>query len=201
MNDVDLLKEGLNVIKSERISLERLEKNIGNNFVKACKLILQNKGRLMISGVGKSGHIGNKLAATFSSLGTPCYFVHAAEAVHGDSGMIEPDDIVIIISNSGETMEVLNFLPILLKRGVTIIAVTAYKDSTLAKNSNLVINTFCEREADFLDLAPTNSSMLTLCIGDALAITVARARGFSKEKFALFHPGGSLGKQLREKIQ
>lgn len=147
-------------------------------------------------GVGKSGHIGSKIAATLSSTGTPSFFVHSTEALHGDLGMIEEKDITILISNSGETNEVLNTIPSIQKIGAKIISITRNSESTLAKNSDVALTYAYDTEADHLNLAPTTSSTLCLVIGDCLATAVSENKGFKSEDFHLYHPGGSLGKQL-----
>lgn len=155
--------------------------------------IMECKGKIIFLGVGKSGIIGKKLAATFSSTGTSSFFVHATEALHGDLGMIQAEDIVIMISNSGETGEVIATIPSIRKRGSFIISMTSKPESTIAKSSDIHLNLSVKKEADPLDLAPTNSSTATLVIGDALALTLSKEKNFGKSDFAVCHPGGSLG--------
>ncbi len=166
------------------------------DFAQAVRLILNCKGRLVVSGVGKSGHIGRKLAATFASTGTPAFFVHAAEAAHGDLGMITKDDIVLGISYSGETNELLMIVPILKREGATLIAMTGNPESSLARHADCHINCHVEREACPLNLAPTSSTTCTLALGDAPAVACLSAKGFRKEDFARSHPGGALGRRL-----
>ncbi|MBL4954817.1 SIS domain-containing protein [Neobacillus sp. YIM B02564] len=185
-----------NVMNSEIDTMLQVKENIDQSYERAVEKILNCTGKVILLGVGKSGHIGKKLAATFASTGTPSFFVHATEAVHGDLGMIEKEDVVIAISNSGETKEVLNTLPSLRRIGASILSITGNKNSTLAKSSEIAIEVRVEREADQHNLAPTNSSTATLVVGDALALTVSQLKGFKKEDFGLYHPGGSLGKQL-----
>lgn len=160
------------------------------------ELLAANPGRLVISGLGKSGHIGVKMAATLASTGTPSFFVHSTEALHGDAGMVAEGDVVMLISNSGRTAEVLRFAEVLGHRGIAMIAVTKDADSPLARAANVVVPLAVDREADPLDLAPTASTTATLAVGDALAIALMKARHFTKEQFAVFHVGGSLGSAL-----
>jgi arabinose-5-phosphate isomerase len=183
-------------IEIEANALKTLVQQIDWYYEEAVNLIQSSKGKVVITGVGKSGHMGKKIAASLASTGTPAFFVHSTEGVHGDLGMIEKDDVVIMISNSGETAEVLNLLPSLNKIGCKRIALTSKGDSTLAKECDVPLIYQYDREADHLGLAPTTSSTLTLVIGDALALALSRARDFKKEDFHLYHPGGSLGKKL-----
>jgi arabinose-5-phosphate isomerase len=206
-----------NVIRLEAEAIKGLIDKIDKRFVGAAEMILNSKGRVVITGVGKSGHIGQKIAATLASTGTPAFFVHAVEAFHGDLGMILKDDVVIAISYSGETAEVVNLLPHIKGIGAKIIALTGRVGSTLAKNSDEVLDIGVRSETDpkgerrkakgeekkarraeggIIDLAPTSSSIATLALGDALAIALATVRGFAAKDFAKFHPGGSLGKRL-----
>lgn len=195
MSIKDMISE---VMESEINSIIGVKENIDDSYEQAVEKILNCKGKVIFLGVGKSGHIGRKLAATFASTGTPAFFVHATEAVHGDLGMIEKGDIVIAISNSGETKEVLNTLPSIEMIGATLLSMTGNKNSTLAKKSDISIEVRIDGEADQHNLAPTSSSTATLVVGDALAVTLSRMKGFKKEDFGLYHPGGSLGKQLLE---
>tara|TARA_B100001123_G_scaffold215281_1_gene243029 strand:- start:205 stop:819 length:615 start_codon:yes stop_codon:yes gene_type:complete len=185
-------------IRSEIDALESLLQAIDENFVKVVDLISCSLGRVMITGVGKSGHVGNKIAATLASLGTPSYFVHATEGVHGDLGMITSEDIVIAISNSGQTRETLDLISPIRRIGAKLVAVTSRPDSELARQADLVLNIGVQTEADPLGLAPTNSTTATLVLGDALAITLSVNKKFTQKDFGKFHPGGSLGKKIQE---
>jgi len=193
-------KIALGVLNMEIESLKHLSNSLDENFEKAINLIYKCKGKLVITGIGKSGHIGKKMAATFASTGTSSFFVHATEALHGDLGMITKNDIVLAISNSGETKEVLEMIPSLKIIGVKIISITGNRESSLAKASDVHIEVKIAREADHLNLAPTSSSTAMLVLGDAMAITLSEIKGFKEEDFAVFHPGGSLGKKLLGKI-
>jgi arabinose-5-phosphate isomerase len=184
------------VIEMEASAIKALSDQIGPNFELAVNLIRSCKGKVIITGVGKSGHIGKKIAASLASTGTPAFFVHSTEGVHGDLGMIQKEDVVILISNSGETSEVLSLLPSLIKIGSRTIVITSNKKSTLAESCDVALTYHYEREADHLGLAPSTSSTLTLVIGDALAIALSRLKDFKKEDFHLYHPGGSLGAKL-----
>lgn len=191
-------EEIVKVLNIESTAISKLSENIDDRFEDAVNLIMECSGKVVISGVGKSGHIGKKIAATFASTGTPSFFVHSTEGVHGDLGMIEKNDLVILISNSGETQEVLNLIPTLKKIGVKSLAITSNNESTLAKNVDVQLIYSYEKEADSLNLAPSTSSTLTLVIGDALALTVSKLKKFTNDDFYLYHPGGSLGKKLSE---
>lgn len=193
MNYISTIKS---VIENEAAALIQLSENIGENYEEAIELLLSCTGKVIISGVGKSGHVGKKIAASLASTGTPSFFVHATEGVHGDLGMIQKEDIVIMISNSGETAEVLSLLPTLNKIGVKKIVITSRIESTLAKVCDVSLSYKYLNEADHLGVAPTTSSTITLVIGDALAATLSFIKGFKKEDFHLYHPGGSLGQQL-----
>lgn len=189
---------GKEVLRNEAEAILGIEKLIDQTpeFAQAAELILSLKGRLVVSGVGKSGHIGRKLAATFASTGTPAFFVHAAEASHGDLGMITADDAVLGISYSGETNELLSIIPTLKREGIPLIAMTGNPDSSLARHSDVHLNCRVEKEACPLNLAPTSSTTVTLALGDALAVSCLSAKGFQKEDFARSHPGGALGRRL-----
>jgi len=169
---------------------------LGNTFEQACQCILDCEGRVVVTGMGKSGHIANKIAATLASTGTPAFFVHPGEASHGDLGMITPKDLVLAISNSGETSEVLSILPIIKRMGVGLIGLASVPSSTLANLSDVYVNIPVEQEACPMNLAPTASTTATLAVGDALAIAVLNARDFDERDFARSHPGGSLGRRL-----
>ena len=184
------------VIEAEIAGLAAVRDRLDQSFEKAADLVLNCEGKVVFTGVGKSGHIGRKLAATFASTGTPAFFVHADEALHGDSGMIEARDLVIAISNSGETAELLGLVEIIKQIGATIVAMTAGEASTLARAAAVTLNIGVPREADPYNIVPTTSAAATLALGDALAVVVMRKRGFTKEDFAVFHPGGALGARL-----
>ncbi len=187
---------GLAVIKTETDAISKLTQHINEDFIDACELILQCEGKIAVIGMGKSGHIGNKIAATLASTGTAAFFVHPGEASHGDLGMITKGDVALALSNSGETAEVLSILPILKRLGVPLISITGNPSSTLATLSDAAINASTDKEACPLGLAPTSSTTAALVMGDALAIALLEARGFTEADFALSHPGGSLGRRL-----
>ena len=184
------------VLRIEADAVARLIERLDDNFDRAIDLIMNCKGRVVVTGMGKSGHIGSKIAATLASTGTPALFLHPAEGIHGDLGMVTKGDIVIALSNSGETEELSRMLPSLKRIGIKIIALTGNTDSTLAKNSDVVIDVGVKEEACPLGLAPTASTTATLAMGDALAVVLLDRRGFKEEDFACYHPGGSLGKRL-----
>ncbi|MDJ0626396.1 MAG: KpsF/GutQ family sugar-phosphate isomerase [Candidatus Caenarcaniphilales bacterium] len=184
------------VIELEAKYLQKLSSLIGEEFYNAVKLILQTKGRVVVTGMGKSGHIANKIAATMASTGTPSFFVHPAELAHGDFGMLTQEDIVIAISNSGETSELTSILIPIKRRGLGLIGITSNVNSTLGEYSDIALDLGVDEEACPLNLAPTTSTTATLALGDALAVSLMNQRGFSKEDFAKFHPGGSLGRRL-----
>ena len=185
-----------NVIRTEAEAVGLMENRIDNNFENAVQKIINCNGRVICSGIGKSGLISQKIAATMSSTGTPAYFVHPAEAIHGDLGMIANDDILIIVSNSGETTELIQIIPSIKKKSITIIGLIGRKNSTLAFESDIYLDASVNKEACTLDLAPTASTTATLAMGDALAISLLELKGFGREDFALLHPGGILGKRL-----
>ena len=182
-------------------SLKEVANSIGDDFTAAVNAILESKGKLIVAGVGKSGLIGRKIAATLASTGTPSFFLHPGEAFHGDLGMVEHSDLVILISYSGETDEVLKIIPFLKWNNNKIISITGNPNSTIAKNSDYHLNVCVTREACPLELAPTSSTTVTLVMGDALAIALMEARQFQHEDFARFHPGGSLGRKLLVKVK
>ena len=193
----DKLKSlGKAVIETEQEAILSLSERIDNKFVDACHIIFDCKGRIVVTGMGKSGHVANKIAATLASTGTPSFFVHPGEASHGDLGMITPDDVVIALSNSGETDEIVALLPVIKRLNTPLITLTGDPDSTLAKTSNINIDVSVKKEACPLGLAPTSSTTAALAMGDAIAVALLEKRGFTKEDFAKSHPGGSLGKQL-----
>jgi arabinose-5-phosphate isomerase len=198
MKSINRAKE---VFEIESQAIRNLALNLDNNFEQAVESILSLKGKLIVSGMGKSGIIGSKIAATLASTGTPSFFLHPAEAYHGDLGMIEKDDMVLLISNSGETDEVLKLIPFLKEQGNITLSMSANPNSTLAKNTHYYLNISVEEEACPLQLAPTSSTTATLAMGDALAVVVMEKRGFKDTDFALFHPGGSLGRRLLTKVE
>ena len=200
MDAAKLKALGLAVIETETAALDALRARIDEHFVAACRLMLECHGRVVVLGMGKSGHIGGKIAATLASTGTPAFFVHPGEASHGDLGMITPRDVVLAISNSGETQELLTLLPIIKRLEVPLISMTGNPASTLARAADTHIDVGVEREACPLGLAPTSSTTATLAMGDALAIAMLEVRGFTAEDFALSHPGGSLGRRLLLRI-
>ena len=190
------LKLAREVIEIEAEGVMGLIERLDDGFVRAHAAILRCKGRVVVRGMGKSGHIGSKIAATLASTGTPAFFMHPAEASHGDLGMITGEDVVIALSNSGETSEIAVILPALKRRGVTIIAMTGNPESTLAREADIHLNAGVEKEACPLNLAPTTSTTAALALGDALAVALLDARGFRPEDFATHHPGGALGRRL-----
>lgn len=196
LQDQKLRDLALAVIQIETRAIAALAGRIDDDFVAACRLMFACTGRIVVTGMGKSGHIAGKIAATLASTGTPAFFVHPGEASHGDLGMITKQDVVLALSNSGETDEVITILPIIKRLGVPFIAMTGNPDSTLAKFATIHINVSVEEEACPLGLAPTSSTTAVLVMGDALAISLLEARGFTRDDFALSHPGGSLGKRL-----
>lgn len=181
-------------------ALSSLAKTLDDSFAEACQRILKCRGRVVVTGMGKSGHIGNKIAATLASTGTPAFFVHPGEASHGDMGMITGDDIVIALSNSGEVAEVVTLIPLIKRLGAELIGMTGKPNSTLATSADTHLFCGVETEACPLNLAPTSSTTASLVMGDALAIALLEARGFSAEDFAFSHPGGSLGRKLLLKV-
>lgn len=187
---------GLAVINTEIEAIAALRSRIDDAFVKACQYLLNCKGRIVVIGMGKSGHIGGKIAATLASTGSPAFFVHPGEASHGDLGMITDNDVVIALSNSGETNEILTILPLIKRRGVPLIALTGKLNSTLATCADVHIDVSVTKEACPHGLAPTSSTTAALVMGDALAISLLEAKGFTAEDFALSHPGGNLGRRL-----
>ncbi|WP_298448240.1 KpsF/GutQ family sugar-phosphate isomerase [uncultured Marinobacter sp.] len=192
----DFRTPALQAIRIERDAISALEHRIDDHFKRACEVIMACKGRVVVTGMGKSGHIGHKIAATLASTGTPSFFVHPGEASHGDMGMITSQDVVIAISNSGNTSEVVTILPLIKRMGAPLISMTGNPTSTLAKEAVANLDVSVETEACPLGLAPTSSTTATLVMGDALAVALLEARGFSAEDFAFSHPGGSLGRKL-----
>jgi arabinose-5-phosphate isomerase len=195
------VEQARRVLRIEADAIERLIERVDENFDRAVELLLDCRGRVVVTGMGKSGHIGNKIAATLASTGTPALFLHPAEGIHGDLGMVTKGDVVIALSNSGETEEMNRMLPSLKRIGIRIIALTGNRDSTLAKNSDVVIDVGVREEACPLGLAPTASTTATLAMGDAIAVVLLDRRGFKAEDFACYHPGGSLGKRLLLRVR
>ena len=197
----EILKRGKKVIDIEGKTVLSLQERINDQFVKAIKLISNCTGRVIISGIGKSGIIARKIVSTMNSTGTPALFLHPSDAVHGDVGIIRKDDVFICISNSGSTAEMVRLIPIIKRIGVTIIAMIGNTNSYLAEQADVFLDISVEEEACPLNLAPTSSSTATLVIGDALAVTLLEEKNFTKEDFAFYHPAGSLGKRLLMKIE
>ena len=196
MTQTDFKKLGLAVIETELASVNTLKSRIDDDFARACELMLDCEGRIVVTGMGKSGHIGGKIAATLASTGSPAFFVHPGEASHGDLGMITSKDVVLALSNSGNTAEILTIVPIIKRLGVPLICMTGSPGSPLSTEATINLNVSVEKEACPLGLAPTSSTTVALVMGDALAVALLEARGFTEEDFALSHPGGSLGRRL-----
>ena len=196
-SDAEKLQElGLAVIRTEAQAVADLAQRIDASFVRACEYMLHCTGRIVVTGMGKSGHVGNKIAATLASTGSPAFFVHPGEASHGDLGMITAGDVVLALSNSGETGEIITILPIIKRLGVPLISMTGNPESTLSREAEVNIDVSVAREACPLGLAPTASTTAALAMGDALAVALLEARGFTELDFARSHPGGSLGRKL-----
>lgn len=200
MSQIEAIKIAKEVFEIESKTILDLCDNLDEDFNKAIELILSIKGRCVVSGMGKSGHIGAKIAATLASTGTPSFFMHPGEALHGDLGMLTSEDVLLAISNSGETEEVLKLIPVIKKRKIPLIVMAGNQNSTLAKQADIFINIAVKKEACPLQLAPTSSTTATLAMGDAIAIALMRARNFRPDDFALFHPGGSLGRKLLTRV-
>ncbi len=197
----EILRHAREVIQIEAEAIQGLLERLDANFARAVEILLACKGRVIITGIGKSGLVGRKIAATLTSTGTPAVFLHPVEGLHGDLGMVTPQDVIIAISNSGETTEIINLLPALQKIGAKIISLTGALNSTLARHSLVAVDVGVEREACPLGLAPTSSTTATLVMGDALAIALMRQKKFAEKDFALFHPGGSLGERLALQVK
>ncbi len=200
-NARDLIESAQRTIRLEIEAVEGLLAHIDADFVSACEMILASKGRVVVVGMGKSGHIGKKIAATLASTGTPAFFVHPAEASHGDMGMITSGDVILALSNSGTTAEIVTLLPLIKRLGIKLISLTGNPESTLAKAADVSLNARVEKEACPLNLAPTSSTTAALAMGDALAVALLDARGFTAEDFAFSHPGGALGRRLLLKVE
>lgn len=194
--DFDFQQAGLEVLEIEREGLAQLDRYINQDFTLACEKIAYCGGKVVVMGMGKSGHIGRKMAATFASTGTPSFFVHPGEAAHGDLGMVSPQDVVIALSNSGESNEILALIPVLKRLQVPLICITSRPESSMAKAAEIHLCVSVPKEACPLGLAPTSSTTAALVMGDALAVALLKARGFTAEDFALSHPGGALGRKL-----
>jgi arabinose-5-phosphate isomerase len=196
MSEHSYIELGLAVLKTESEAIAALMQRIDQSFNRACEMLLACEGRIVVTGMGKSGHIGKKIAATLASTGSPAFFMHPGEASHGDLGMITPSDLLIALANSGETSEIILLLPLLKRLGIPLIALTGNPQSTLARTANINLDVSVDKEACPMGLAPTSSTTAALAMGDALAIAVLQARGFTEEDFALSHPGGNLGRRL-----
>ena len=192
----DVLALARQVLDIESRAVEQLKSRLDSSFTAACELCLQTRGRVVVTGMGKSGHIARKISATLASTGTPSFYVHPAEASHGDLGMITPNDLLLAVSYTGETEEVITILPLIKRMGAQLISLTGNPGSTLAKAADVNLDVSVDEEACPLNLAPTASTTATLAMGDALAVALLKCRGFTAEDFALSHPGGSLGKRL-----
>lgn len=196
----DIVQSAIDTIRVEAEAVAQLEKLLTDDFERAVRAIFDCKGKVVVTGMGKSGLIGRKIAATFASTGTPSFFLHPGEAYHGDLGMIEPQDIVLAITNSGQTDEVLRLVPFLKHRGNVLIAMTGNPGSMLARHADYHLNIAVDKEACPMNLAPTSSTTAELVMGDALAVALIRHRGFHEEDYAVFHPGGSLGRRLLTRV-
>jgi arabinose-5-phosphate isomerase len=196
VEDARLLSLAREVLEIEALAVQRLAPRLGEEFLRACHLCLQCQGRIIVTGMGKSGHIAHKIAATLASTGSPSFFLHPGEASHGDAGMITRGDVVIAVSNSGETSEITAILPLIKRLGVSLVAMTGNRGSLLARSAEIVLDVGIDKEACPLQLAPTASTTATLAMGDALALALSEARGFTAEDFARSHPAGSLGRRL-----
>ena len=195
------IETALSLTQAYKLGIERFENMLGNDFAKAVKVMSKSSAHIIICGMGKSGLVGRKISSTLASTGTPSIFLHPAEAIHGDLGKVQRKSIILLISYSGETGEIIALIPALRRLEVTIIALTGVKESTLASKADIVLDTSVDREACPLNLAPTTSSMITMVLGDALAVSLMEIKNFKQEDFALTHPGGALGKRLLSKVK
>lgn len=200
MNHPEILQIAKNAISIEINELENLKNRLDDNFLKATEIINSAKGKLIIVGIGKSAHVGNKIVATLNSTGTPAQFLHASEAIHGDLGVIQKTDVVLCISNSGNSPEIVNLLPFLKDYSAALIGMTGNLNSKLAEFSDVILNSSVEKEACPIKLAPTSSTTVQMALGDALAVCLMELNSFRENDFAKFHPGGSLGKNLTAKV-
>jgi arabinose-5-phosphate isomerase len=199
--DQRLVEEGRRVLRLEAAALSALEERLGGEFVRACRLVADAAGRAVVSGLGKSGHVARKIAATLTSTGTPATFLHPVESLHGDMGIVGREDVAILISKSGDTAEMGGLIEYLVRLGVPIVAMTGRRDSPLARHASVTLDCSVEEEACPMDLAPTSSTTATLALGDALAVVVLQLKGFREEDFAVLHPGGSLGRKLSVRVR
>ena len=195
------IETALSLTQAYKLGIERFENMLGDDFAKAVKVMSKSSAHIIICGMGKSGLVGRKISSTLTSTGTPSIFLHPAEAIHGDLGKVQRKSIILLISYSGETGEIIALIPALRRLEVTIIALTGVKESTLASKADIILDTSVDREACPLNLAPTTSSMITMVLGDALAVSLMEIKNFKQEDFALTHPGGSLGKRLLSKVK
>ena len=195
-NTFDYIDVANRVLDIESAAIKNLKSTLNKSFVMACQACENCKGKIIVMGLGKSGHIAEKIAATFASTGTPAFFIHPSEAIHGDLGMIDKEDVVLILSNSGETEEIVSLIPMIKKMGITIIALTGNKKSKLSKEASVHVYVEVKEEACPMNLAPTASTTAALAMGDAIAVALLEKKGFTKEDFAKSHPGGSLGRKL-----
>ena len=195
-NTFDYIGVANRVLDIESAAIKNLKGTLNKSFVEACEACENCKGKIIVMGLGKSGHIADKIAATFASTGTPAFFIHPSEAIHGDLGMIDKEDVVLILSNSGETEEIVSLIPMIKKMGITIIALTGNKKSKLSNEASVHVYVEVKEEACPMNLAPTASTTAALAMGDAIAVALLEKKGFTKEDFAKSHPGGSLGKKL-----
>jgi len=200
LSDGALLQEGRRVLDMEAASIAVLSTGLDDSFVRACRLVAQARGRIVVCGVGKSGHIGRKIASTLTSTGTPSTFLHAVEALHGDLGIVGKDDVAVLVSKSGEGSELGRIVEYLARLGVPIVAMTGTPDSALARDASVVLDCSVAEEACPMDLAPTSSTTATLALGDAMAMVVLRLKGFAELDFAALHPGGTLGTKLSVRV-
>jgi arabinose-5-phosphate isomerase len=199
--DRRLVEEGRRVLHLEATALAALEARLGDEFVRACRMVADAAGRVVVSGLGKSGHVARKIAATLTSTGTPATFLHPVESLHGDMGIVGREDVAILISKSGDTAEMGGLIEYLVRLGVPIVAMTGRSDSPLARHASVTLDCSVEEEACPMDLAPTSSTTATLALGDALAVVVLQLKGFRQEDFAVLHPGGSLGRKLSVRVR
>ncbi len=200
-NKFDYINVAKRVLDIESSAIADLKSNLGESFINACEICFNCSGKIIVMGLGKSGHIADKIAATFASTGTPAFFIHPSEAIHGDLGMIDSEDVVLVLSNSGETEEIVSLIPVIKNMGIKIIALTGNEESKLSIEADIHVHVLVKEEACPMNLAPTASTSAALAMGDAIAVALLEKRGFTKEDFAKSHPGGSLGKQLLLSVQ
>ena len=200
-NKFDYISVAKRVLDIESSAIADLKSDLGESFINACEICFNCSGKIIVMGLGKSGHIADKIAATFASTGTPAFFIHPSEAIHGDLGMIDSEDVVLVLSNSGETEEIVSLIPVIKRMGIKIIALTGNEESKLSTEADIHVHVLVKEEACPMNLAPTASTSAALAMGDAIAVALLEKRGFTKEDFAKSHPGGSLGKQLLLSVQ